>query len=88
MQRKRIILIKGLGELDKLDSTGSTQTFKYVVDNCKIDLRPRKPMVMQVRDIVRSTVIVKGTTQYVALCQLLEGERAPEFLPRVCWAYI
>ena len=85
---KKIVLLRGVGELGKLESTGAAQTFKYVVEQCKLVLGPRRAMVMQVRDDTLPTTIVKGTTHYVAICQLHPGEEAPNYLPRVSWAYL
>ena len=88
MQSRRILLIRGLSELEKLESTGATQIFKYVVEQCKIVLGPRKPVVMHIKDENAPTAIVRGTTHMVAICQLTAGETAPAHLPRVNWAYI
>ena len=88
MQSRRILLLQGLGELEKLEDTGTTQGFKYVVERGKLFLGPRKPTVVQVKDAATPTTIVKSTTQFVAVCQLIGSEVAPAHLPRVRWAYL
>ncbi len=88
MQSKKILMLRGLGELEKLEATGTAQTFKYVVERCKLTLGPRRPTVMQVKDPVQPTAIVKGTSHFVVICQLGLDEEAPEYLPRVYLAYI
>lgn len=88
MPAKKIIQLRGLAELEKLEATGGTQTFKYVVERCNLFLGPRRPVVTQVSDVTAPTAIVKATTHFVVVCQLLQGEVAPDYLPRVRQAYI
>lgn len=87
MQSRRILLLRRMDELEKLEDTSTAQTFKYVVERCSIRLG-RKPMVYEVRNGTEDTAIIRGTQQIVAICQLRGGEVAPEELPRVRWAYI
>ncbi len=88
MPSRKILLLRGLGELEKLETTGHAQTFKYVVEKCRTQLGPRRPIVFQIKDDEAPTVIVKATTHFVAVCTLQGEDKVPAHLPRVNWAYL
>ena len=87
MKSRKIILVQGLGELAKLEFTGGSQLYNYVVENCHLRFG-RLPMVAATHNGLKKTVIVKATAAVTVVCQLAQNETAPVHLPRVRWAYI
>ncbi len=85
MAVRKILFLKGLSELERLDSSSAPASCRYVVERCRLRLE-RKPMVSQVEDATRPTTIIRVSPQFVAVCQLKKGETAPSHLPKVSWA--
>lgn len=83
---KKIMMVRGLEEFAKLD-TGPATIYKCVVEQSLLHVG-RKPLISRTKDRNRPTSIVRATTNFVAVCQLLEGEEAPEYLPRVVFTYL
>lgn len=87
MRSRKILFVKGLGELDKLQVAGN-QLYRYVVQNCHMRLSGRLPMVTSTKNSLEKNVIVQATPSVTVVCQLGTNEIAPEHLPRVQWAYL
>lgn len=76
----RVLMIKGLDELQKLDATCPKETFRFVVHGCRYIHRSR--MLLSDRPNA-APVVVKGTPDFVAMCWLKDGEVLPPNLPAV-----
>jgi hypothetical protein len=87
MQSKKVILLQGLSELEKLAATSTEHVYKYVVENCNLRAG-RKPMVWQSKEGNHPTAVINATSHFVAVCQLQIDDIAPPELPRVRWAYL
>lgn len=88
MPAKRIMLLDGLSEMQKLDASGGAPVYKYAVERCRVYLGPKKPRVYQVSDRSVTTAIIRTTPQFVAICKLLPDETLPDYLPKVIWSYL
>jgi hypothetical protein len=76
----RVLMIKGLDELVKLDATCPRESFRFVVYGAKCIPRSR---ILLGGYPKRKPVVVKGTPDFVAMCWLKDGEVLPPELPAV-----
>lgn len=86
MATRKVMLINGMAELEKLDAQ-NTPAYKFVVERAVLHLM-RKPSVSQTSNAEYPTVIVSASPQVVTVCQLNRTEKAPDELPRVRYASI
>lgn len=80
MVKAKLLMVKGLGELERLDHNSRPETYRFVVRNAKIF--PATKMILSGYPN-RGSVIVRGAPDFVAVCWPNDNESIPDDLPVV-----